>query len=649
MRLSFSLLVAVVLATTVMMVVSCDITPLKPLEPPKDGDQPSTTVEISGKITNYSSGWKPFATKDNTTYIYGSVEQSGEPRGYSIQVPRGWGSATVGIYKDANNNNQIDSGEERVTKQVVVENENITVHFELPLLLTISGKLTGSPTQSWKVGVTKGFPVPEYAYGYVNTSTWEYTISLPSNTYVQFVFAFRDDDNDNTYDVGEPLSRNTNYENFHLVTNISGVNIEVQSLTNMTLRIVISNNVYGLNIGVATYNVIGTYQMTTPSTNLTSVHTLTIEGNAGNNVFIGIYYDNNGNNKLDFTNFGQLIVFQDGFSELSNIYFAPGTNDLYFTLVPHTIAGTVEWINGASGLKPIALKSTSGDWPNIPMEIINYGSISGNSYTVKFYTPESGNNLYLIPSMFKDVNNNSLYELQEPIVYWYQSHSNIVVSPSLSSTNTANMHILRTLVDLAFSGTDANYFRFVEGGLLGMIFNIYRNLPLDDYELYSDTNTSNPIQLMIFKDQNGNNKLDIDFSQGSGGLLPTSDDIYGFVMDTISNQTSLNVSATLIRIRVNNIISNIGALASYPSPRVIGTGIVSFTPMGGMISTKPVIVSTTNVAVDIYSAVQTFGFAMVRLESGNYEIATNAQGQNVVYFIGISSDIITNITWYVTN
>ncbi|MFN4245200.1 MAG: hypothetical protein ACK4F9_03505, partial [Brevinematia bacterium] len=69
---------------------------------------------------------------------------------------------------------------------------------------TISGKLTGSPSSQWKVAAEyfQNF-TPLYIYGTVNTSTWDYTISVPSNTYVERVIAFKDNNNNNKYDLGE--------------------------------------------------------------------------------------------------------------------------------------------------------------------------------------------------------------------------------------------------------------------------------------------------------------------------------------------------------------------------------------------------------------------------------------------------------------
>ncbi|MCS7299793.1 MAG: hypothetical protein RMJ37_07565 [Spirochaetia bacterium] len=602
-------------------------------------NQGTPTITISGKITNYTSGWKPYALK-GSTYIYGSVAASGEPRDYSIQVPQNWGPATVGIYKDNNNNNQLDTGEETITKPVVVGTANLTVHFEIVTFVLITGKLTGNPTPQWKVGVMLGQSIPEFIYGTVNTSTWDYTNKVPTNSYIQSVFAFRDDNNNNQYDFGELQFRNPSLTNFRIISNVSG-DINIPPITNMTLVVRISNNVYGLKIGVSAFNTdLGTTVSSTPNNSVNYEHILTVSGNSGNDIEVSIYYDANNNNQLDI---GTLLFFpisKEGVLELTNINFATGTNTLGFNLVPHSVTGVVQLLGGASGLKPV-LTRAQGSGFNIP---INYGSTSGSSYSINYYTISSTTYTNFTPAFFKDANNNSLYEIEEPIVYWYNTQSsNITVDPSIASTNAANFYILRTLLNFNLTGTDANQFRFVENVILGT----YKNLPLNNHEIYSDTNDVNMFYNIIFRDLNGDGIFDFN---------DPSKDIIGFSTIEITNQTTINLNYQLVKLTVTNTISNISALTDYPNAHIVGQGLLG--NQGFISSAKTISTNTTNVVIEAYST-KSFpvdnGYFVVSV-ADNYtlrsvypnSIATNADGHFGFTNI-ISSDKVTNITWFVTN
>ncbi|MCX8096509.1 MAG: hypothetical protein N3D81_03325 [Spirochaetes bacterium] len=607
-------------------------------------NQGTPTITISGKITNYTSGWKPYALK-GSTYIYGSVAASGEPRDYSIQVPQNWGPATVGIYKDNNNNNQLDTGEETITKPVVVGTANLTVNFEIVTFVLITGKLTGNPTPQWKVGVMLGQSIPEFIYGTVNTSTWDYTNKVPTNSYIQSVFAFRDDNNNNQYDFGEPQFINPSLTNFIIISNVSG-DINIPPITNMTLVVRISNNVYGLKIGVSAFNTdLGTTVSSTPNNSVNYEHILTVSGNSGNDIEVSIYYDANNNNQLDIGTLLFFPIFKEGVLKLTNINFATGTNTLGFNLVPHSVTGVVQLLGGASGLKPVLIKA-QGIGFNIP---INYGSTSGSSYSINYYTISSTTDTNFTPAFFKDANNNSLYEIEEPIVYWYNiPSSNITVDPSIASTNAANFYILRTLLNFNLTGTDANQFRFVENGFSGIFLGTYKNLPLNNYEIYSDTNDVNMFYNIIFRDLNGDGIFDFN---------DPSKDIIGFSTIEITNQTTINLNYQLVKLTVTNTISNISALTDYTNAHIVGQGLLG--NQGFISSAKTISTNTTNVVIEAYST-KSFpvdnGYFVVSV-ADNYtllssvypnSIATNADGHFGFTNI-ISSDKVTNITWFVTN
>ncbi|MEN2998169.1 MAG: hypothetical protein ABDH28_03960 [Brevinematia bacterium] len=660
-----SILTIFLLMLPIVALVNTSCTP-EPTQPPSSGPGggggTQENVTISGKITNYSDGWKPYATKDDVNFIYGTVASSGEPRDYSIQVPKNWGNAKVGVYHDANNNNKIDSGEESISVNITVGSENITVHFTIIPLLTISGKLVGNPTAEWKVGVTVGsWPNYEYRYGSVNTSTWDYTIKLVSNTYVVELFAFKDTNGNGSYDIGEAIARNGLSE-FRLVSNIV-TNINIPSLSSMTLKIGVTNNVYNLKVGAFVYSwSYGTYNLSAPTTSKDYEHTLTVESSPGDNLVVGIYYDDNNNNRLDLSQQGSHVFPLEGILEAQGIPYSAGEQKIPIHLVPQAVTGSIHYLGGASGFKPVLGRNQG----IMNMMILGYGTVSGNSYEIKFYTTSNNTDLTNVdPVMFKDINNNSLFDGMtsgEPYVNWYNSYAmefggtfitNIKINPETPSTNIANFGILKTTVNVSLSGTDADQFKLIEGGFIGMLNNKYKSLP-GSYETYTDTNRKVSHLVMFFKDDNGNNTVETVLFGGLFQNVPNVSDTIGAKFVVISNQTAVSVSETLIRAITTNIIN--GDYTKATNPQVVGQGFMGMSGSNpeGMVSSA-VKVTSTNVVLTTYSSTSSPFFKFSVKDVGNRgfdspNIATNSAGQyEVMIWLLTPTNITTNLMWYITN
>ncbi|MCX8028382.1 MAG: hypothetical protein N2712_00070 [Brevinematales bacterium] len=619
--------------------------------------QQQQTITISGKIINYVSSWKPFATKDNVNFIYGTVASSGEPRDYSVKVPINWGIATVGIYKDDNNNGYVDPGESKITKQITIGTANLTVGFEVVPILTVSGTLTGYPLPQWKVVAIVG--TQYYIYGVVNTSTYSYTINIASNTYVYKIIAFKDNNNNAQYDFGEAFVESS-LNSFYITNNVTQ-DINIPNLQTMTLKVGISNNIYGLRIGVYAFSSTGSYVEKTPTNLINYEHTIQIDGFPGGNVTIGLYYDINNNNSLDKTNtlYSPIPLNLEGTLEVTNVFFDAVTVNVPVNLVPHTITGKVEYINGASGFKPAVSAVSSQSL--FSLYLLSIGSVAGSSYVVRFYTVTNMTNTDIVVSMFKDINNNSLKDLSEPAVEWYStgffggSSSNITIDPETPSTNTANFHILRTLINLSLVGTDANQFKFLdlEYFISLLAGNVYQgiNLPLNNYELYIDTNTNFNFFIIIAKDDNNNGILELQGFSGSSEY-----DTTGFYHVIISNQTTVNLNYNLVKATITNVIN--GTPNSSYNPFLFGCGLFGDTGQGYICSTRKVEANT--VVINLYSTKTLTGgiFSCKLVDDNNinggdfsdFSIATNTvngTGEYSLLFVG--SDVFTNVTWYYTN
>ncbi|MCX8096296.1 MAG: hypothetical protein N3D81_02220 [Spirochaetes bacterium] len=199
-----TIVVVMAFALTAMIYTSCSPEPQTPQNNNQGGGGGggggTPQVTVSGVISNYSSGWKPYVLK-GTTYYYGSVSASGNPRPYSVSVPQNLGLATVGIFNDVNNNNQFDSGETNLSQIISVGTTNLTVNFTIPVFVTVSGTITNYVT-GWKPYVIAGSQV---FYGSVSASgnPRPYSVSVPQNLGLATVGIFNDTNNNDQFDIGE--------------------------------------------------------------------------------------------------------------------------------------------------------------------------------------------------------------------------------------------------------------------------------------------------------------------------------------------------------------------------------------------------------------------------------------------------------------
>lgn len=613
----------------------CTSSPTNPQSPNNQnqgsGGSTTQTITISGSITGaYNNQWKVYARKDQNTY-YGTIDSS--TTNFTIQVPANSGIVQVGVYKDNNNNSQFDLSEDNISQNVNVGSQNISgITINIPLFVTISGTLTGSPTPQWKVYALVNFSV-EY-YGSVNSS-YQYTVSVPSNSYVE-IRVFKDNNNSGLLDPGEYYVST----NIGTVTNnLNNVDINIPNLINNTFTISVTNNIYGLKLGVW-IGVNGAYSLsgTTSATNFQ--FTLNIDAPLNQELHYGIYYDKNSNNTFDFEYNNILgILPKDPIIDLGVFTNTTSSFSTNVTLTPHVITGTVEYIGGASGFSPVL------EYMGISFVLgINpaaYGTVSGNNYEIKFYTPSNNITTSLSPRMFKDNDGNGYANNiigNDDFVVWDNGSSSIIINNDTPSTNTANFYILKTTVNVSLSGTDASSFKFVDTlnyfkGMWGLTPS-YMNLPVNNYQLYSDTNSQNQLNFFLFKDMDNN------------GLFDSTFDTYLFLNNIISNQTTTSINLDIVKYTVTNTI--IGDYSSYTDPYVLA----QFSFIGQSKKSLPTYSSLTNtIVLEAYRITNNpYGLLSVSLSvnsSGNY-IATNSNGNDLVS-ISDNQDLVTNITWYITN
>lgn len=545
----------------------------------------AVTVQITGVISNYSSGWKPFVISSHLAYTnVGSVASSGNPRPYTNIVPQNLGWVRVGIFNDIDNDGVIDDTEIRVNTSILsVSSDDITVNHTIPPLFHITGTLTGSPTPQWKVFANVSGSI---VYGTVDP-TFVYMISnIPSNSFVYTVKAFKDDDNDGIYDFGEYIV-DSGLPFFVMVSNITN-NIDIPNLQNMPLTVVVSNNAYNLKVGVRVYLTPSGASYQASSKNDTHfVDTFSISGTINDTLTIDLYYDVNGDGDYDFG-----MGYSEPFINLA--YGIPFSTTAYTNvvhLVPHTVTGIVEQLNGASGFKPLLLYNYSP---------AGFGSITGNSYKIHFYSYPSysgGGPLEINVLMFRDVNNNNILEYNSEEIVYYGNTPWIpagMVHTDEPSTNAGhNIYVKKVPINIHLTGTDADKFKYLSGST-------YTSFPLNR-EVYFDTNSTYQISFSALVDLNENNIQD-------------PFEMFGSALFGLSNQNSISITQEVIKFVVTNtIITNDpnslspgaffyckGSFIGSSSVLSMNTNIVSTNMILTLYSTKSIVVgNTTNGVVSL--------------------------------------------------
>ena len=365
------------------------------------------------------------------------------------------------------------------------------------------GQLIDNYSPEWKVFAQKDLNT---YYGNVNTSDGKFSIKVPENSGYVTVIAFKDVNNNNKYDVGE---LNITGTNVNVLTNdISNITISIPATTSQTVTVYVSNNIFGLKVGVYLSDPNLGSIVASESTNATDFSfNLTLTTTSSSTNFYGIYIDLNDNNQPDVTNFGTILLSKEPTTEAGEFEYTSSTN-LVIVLTPHIIQGNVSQPSGANFNKVIVSESYAA--PNSPFASINYygiSSISSGSYEVKFYTASNTNVIsFLGVIAFNDQNNDNLLLSEEAVdITTYNFITN-----DTPSTDIINFDIQELSLYVSVTGQDNfnkildiyDYFKTFIG-----ITNVYTSTLNKTY--YYDTSSTPFYGYYIFKDNNNNGFIDI--------------------------------------------------------------------------------------------------------------------------------------------
>jgi hypothetical protein len=531
------------------------------------GGQTIKYVYIYGQlVSNYTAEWKVLAQKSTpvATNYYGTVDTN--DGSFSIRVPENSGSIDVIAYKDNNNNNQYDTGETQIngTNLNVTTNNISNIIIVIPSTnntggggggpttnyVHIYGQLVSNYTTEWKVLAQKSTPVATNYYGTVNTNDGSFSISVPENSGSIDVIAYKDNNNNNQYDTGETQINGTNLN--VTTNNISNIIIVIPPSTNYSLIINVSNNIYGLRIGIFVYDDVSltyAYSSSTNATNFSFTVPLTVPTNS-TSLLYGIYVDSDNNNQLNATNIGTILLPKEPVIVDPSITFSNTTTNS-IVLIPHIVSGSI-------GGTPIGLNKVMVTENYLPyivaQDYLGISTISGGSYEIKYYTISNTNtndNVYVVA--FNDANNDNILLLEQGVS---KTITNIYDEPS---TNTVDFNVTSYTVYINSTGVSGfnKIMTFEDAFALYLrgITNVSTTPFTKTY--YKEASETTPFVYWLFKDDNGNGVFDnVNFSS------PKAEDTYISMFIDISNQTKITNDFTFATLSVGITITNTNILTN---------------------------------------------------------------------------------------
>jgi len=420
----------------------------------------------------------------------------------------------------------------------------------------IYGQITNNYTSEWKVFAAN---LSTKYYGTVNTSDGTFSIQVPENTGDVQVFAFKDTNNNNLWDIGEITVEGpqTNVT----TNNISNIFISIPYFVSQTVTIYVSNNIYGLRVGIGLINTSENSFSVSPSTNATNFSytlTLTTTSNSINQYIIYIDLDND--NTIKTATLGPQIIPLEPIVSGNYFVYTGGNITNSIVLVPQLIKGSVTShdLNVNKVMAASEVMSLSSSKPILSITYEGISTVSSGSYEIKFYTISNTNTSLPYVIAFNDVDNNNSLFLEDAVA------KTIILTNNVASTNTVNFNIQKYEVYLEVSGV-SGFDKIMDGKdlfllLLGIQTNISTSSVTRTY--YKDASTSDINYLVVFKDENNNGLPDIE-----GIISGPDEDPYIYNMFIISNQTKITNIITLGTLNVGVTITNSG-IYGYSNPKI---------------------------------------------------------------------------------
>jgi hypothetical protein len=412
----------------------------------------------------------------------------------------------------------------------------------------IYGQLVSNYTTEWKVLAQRSAPLATY-YGTVDTSDGSFSIRVPENSGSINVIAYKDDNNNNQYDPGEIQIYGTNLN--VTTNNISNIIIVIPPLTNYSLTLNVSNNIYGLRIGIFVYDNVSSTYAYSPSTNATNFSftvPITVPTNS-TSLSYGIYVDSDNNNQFNVINIGSTSIPKEPVIVDPSITFSSTTTNS-IVLTPHKVSGSIG--GTPAGLNKVIVTTTYQPFLSA-QDYLGISTISGGSYEIKYYTisnTNTNNNVYVIA--FNDANNDNILLLEQGVS---KKITNIYDEPS---TNTVNFNVQPYTVHINSTGISGFNKIITYEDLLALYYIGITNVSTTPFTktYYKEASETDSFVYLLFKDENGNGVLDV-----VGDSSRAEDTYIGMSID-ISNQTKITNNFTFATLSVGITITNTNILTN---------------------------------------------------------------------------------------
>jgi len=420
----------------------------------------------------------------------------------------------------------------------------------------IYGKITNNYTSEWKVFAAN---ISTKYYGTVNTSDGTFSIQVPENIGNVQVSAFKDTNNNNLWEVGEitVAGPQTNVT----TNNISNIFISIPYFVSQTVTIYVSNNIYGLRVGVGLRNTSENSFSVSPSTNATNFsYTLTLTTTSNSTNQYTIYIDLDNDNTMETATLGSQIIPLEPIVSGDKFVYTGGNITNSIVLVPQYISGNVisPDLNVNKVMVASEVVSLSSSRPILSITYKGISTVSSGSYEIKFYTISNTNISSSYVTAFNDADNNNSLFLEDAVAKEITNTNNVAF------TNTVNFNIQKYEVYLEVSGV-SSFDKIMDLKdlfllLLGIQTNISTSSVTRTY--YNDVSTSDLNLLVVFKDENNNGLPDIE-----GIISGPDEDSYALIMSLVSNQTKITNIITLGTLNVGVTITNSG-IYGYSNPKI---------------------------------------------------------------------------------
>ena len=435
----------------------------------------------------------------------------------------------------------------------------ITNNGTSAFLVYVTGTLVSNYTAAWKV---YGDSLSREFFGTVDTSDGSFSIAVESGIGNLKLIAFRDDNGNNSFDEGEPVSGSQPVVNV-VSNNISNISVVIPILKTYTVKGNISGNTYGLRVGAAVFNNDSLAVLySAPSILQNSSYTISFIGAISNEIKVYYYIDRNGDgiwntvnpNPLNLDAENCLLVSEFGLINLTNTVDIP----LQAKLFKGAVGG-----NGAGDMNYFRIAFTSA---------VFHAPIAAGNYSLAYYllTNSSVVNVNAAKMIvYHDADGDGFWSTGEDNVAYT---NNIQIENGFSvSTNTADFFVKKFSVTAGIAGDDSSLFliqykdNWNNETLAG---------PSHTWNSYVFGDGTNSIILSAIRDWNGNAAPD-----------PGIDVIYtySFVLSNLSvYSTNFNMMRTVAGISTN------GDIAPYTNPLLyfgIGTSKL-YSPVRNIVMTN---------------------------------------------------------------